>query len=261
MARARQKVVVRVLGIDSGFHGVANQWDVILLHDRKMLSTGDLELPLDKINTCYHLCDGMFDLESGVHLHEVVLVVGRVEDKLNGSSVKVPNSLCSCDCSISDSLSKKGVNLTRSFLDDLLVSSLDGAISLVKIDIVAMHISEDLHFDMPWLLNVLFNEHMVVTKTLHAFSLGSVQLIKELGLLHNDSHTFSTTSERCLQHHWKANLFGLFKEELRVLVISVISLYDWHISFIHNGLRLTLGAHRHDSLGWWSNESDFVILK
>jgi hypothetical protein len=89
------------------------------------------------------------------------------------------------------------------------MSSLDGAIPLVKVDIISMFVSKNLNFDMPWLLDVFFNKHMVITKTLHAFPLCRFKLIKEFRLLHNDSHSLTTSSERGFEHNWEPNFLSL----------------------------------------------------
>ena len=72
-----------------------------------------------------------------------------------------------------------------------------------------MLVSEHLYLNMPWLLDVLLNEHMVVTETLHAFSLGGIKLIKEFAFMLYNSHSFPTTAKRCLEHDWESNLVRL----------------------------------------------------
>jgi hypothetical protein len=72
--------------------------------------------------------------------------------------------------------------------------SLDGAIPLVKMDIISMFVSKNLNFDMSWLLDVFLDKHMVIAETFHALSLCGIELIEELRLLHDDSHSLTTSS-------------------------------------------------------------------
>ena len=60
-------------------------------------------------------------------------------------------------------------------------------------DIVSMLVSEDLDFNVTWSLYVLFHEHMVISETLHTFSLSGFKLVHELSFLHDDTHALATT--------------------------------------------------------------------
>jgi hypothetical protein len=85
-------------------------------------------------------------------------------------------------------------NLRWSFFNNLLMPSLNRAISFIKIHVISMLISEDLDFNMSWLADVFLNNNMIIIKTLHCFSLCSIKLISEFTFIHNDSHTFATSS-------------------------------------------------------------------
>lgn len=134
------------------------------------------------------------------------------------------------------------------------MSSLDSAIPLIHVHIVSMLVSEDLHFNMPWMLNILFDNHVVVIKTLHGFSLCCIKLIHELSLVSDNPHAFSTTTERCLEHDREADFARLLEQELGAILLTMIPLENGHTSFLHNTLALTLGAHLAYGTGRGSNE-------
>ena len=159
---------------------MAKEWDLSLVSDRKRESSCNLELPLNKIEASDHFSYWMLYLQSSVHFHEVILVVRRVENKLNCTRIIVTHSLCCFDCGFSNAASEVRSDVRGCFLDNLLMSSLHRAVSLVEVNIVAKFVTEHLDFDMAWFFNVLFDEHVVITETLHAFSLCSVELVKEL---------------------------------------------------------------------------------
>lgn len=141
------------------------------------------------------------------------------------------------------------------------MSPLDRAVSLVEVDVVSMHITKHLNFDVPWLFDILFNEHMVVAETLHALSLGCLELVKEFALLHHNSHSFASSSEGSLKHNRESNLLGFREQEVRVLIVAMVALDDGHLGVVHNHFGLALGTHSHDGFDWWSDENQVVLLK
>lgn len=66
--------------------------ELALVGDGESLLAGDAELPFDEILSSDELGDGVFDLESRIHFHEIILVFFEVEDELDSSSVEVAHS-------------------------------------------------------------------------------------------------------------------------------------------------------------------------
>ena len=106
-------------------------------------------------------------------------------------------------------------------------------------NVVAVGITKDLHLNMARSLDVLFHEHPVVTETLHSFSLRSLNLVHELILCVNDSHTFAASSKHCFQHDREANFSSLSQDMLWVLIFTVIALEHRHAGVDHDFLRFT----------------------
>ena len=52
------------------------------------------------------------------------------------------------------------------------MSSLHGAVTLIQMDVVAMAVTKDLHLNMSRSLNILLNDHVVISEPLHGFVLG-----------------------------------------------------------------------------------------
>jgi hypothetical protein len=154
----------------------------------------------------------MFNLKSCVHLHEIKLICCGIEDKFDCSSIIITDSLGSFNSSITNLGSKFRIDSARSLLNDLLVPSLDRAVPLVKMDIVAMFVSKHLNFDMSRLFYILLDKHMIITEAFHAFPFGGFELLKKLRFIHDNSHTFASTPERGLEHDGEADLVGLTQE-------------------------------------------------
>lgn len=169
--------------------------NILLIFDGQFHSAGDLQLPLDEVQTGNEFCHWMLNLKPRIHLHEVELIGLCVEDELNGSSVVISHSLRSLDSSITNLISQFPTYGRGCLFNNFLVSSLYRAVSLVQMDIVAVLITEDLNFDVPRPLYILLYEHMVISKTLHTFSFGRFQLTHELFFLHDDTHTLAATAK------------------------------------------------------------------
>lgn len=240
---------------------MTKEWDFPLINNWQGLSTSNLKLPFNQVLACNHLCHWMLNLKSSIHFHEVKLVTGGIKNKLDRSCIIISNSLSCFNCCLSNLGPKLSIDGWWSLLDNLLMPSLDGAIPLVKVDIISMFVSKNLNFDMPWLLDVFLDKHMVITETLHAFPLCRIELIEELWLLHDDSHSLTTSSKRGFEHHWEPNFMGLGKKEFRILIVSMISFDDWNICGVHDVLRLTFWAHWLDGWCWRPNELNLVVLK
>ena len=76
----------------------------------------------------------------------------------------------------------------------------------MQMHIITILVTEDLYFNMARVFNILLNDHVIVIETFHSLTLGRIKLVMEFILGHNDSHAFSSTTERSLEHDGKADL-------------------------------------------------------
>ena len=86
-AGARLEVAIRVFGVDSAFDRGPAADDVGLL-ERQPLAGGDADLRLDQVDAGNHLGHGVLDLDAGVDLDEIEVVV-LIDDELDGAGVGV----------------------------------------------------------------------------------------------------------------------------------------------------------------------------
>lgn len=197
----------------------------------------------------------MLNLESCVHLHKVELVSDGIKNEFDCSCVDIADSFGSLDSSLTDLLPDGRADLRRSLFNNFLVTSLNRAVTLIQVYVVAMAITKHLQFNMARLFDVLFNDDMFVAKALKSLTLGCIELIEELLLMPNDAHALATTTKRCLDDDGEADLLRFAEQELRILVVSVVTRDYGHLSVAHDELRFTLGPHRVDRLGRWPNEN------
>eukprot|EP00123_Amoebidium_parasiticum_P012634 comp21488_c1_seq1/m.29767 comp21488_c1_seq1/g.29767 ORF comp21488_c1_seq1/g.29767 comp21488_c1_seq1/m.29767 type:complete len:443 (+) comp21488_c1_seq1:791-2119(+) len=254
-----KEVVPGVLCVDTSLEGMAMDLKVGLFH-RETLTAGHLELPLDKILTGDQLCDWVLDLQPRVHLHEVELLV-FVHNKLHRAGTHIPHGLGRTHGCLTDAatgLLRKA--RSRGLFNDLLVSSLDAAVTLKQIHTVPPLVRKHLHLYVPRVHNIFFHKHPVVAETLHGFTLGRLKHFPKLVWGVHHPHALATATKNGLDQNGITDLVCRLGQQAGVLVVSVVALDDRHIGGNHDLLALALGAHIPDGRGGGPNENDVVFL-
>ena len=197
------KLVCGVLGGDTALNGVAVNLQVVLIckPDLGMAHGTALRneyLRTDKVDVRYHLGDGMLDLDTGVHLDEVVISV-TVNEELHCAGVYIADLLGDLD--------RIGVELASDLrrnapcggkLNDLLIAALEGAVTLAEVTHVAVLVGEDLHLDVLRLDKVLFDENIVVAESLLRFAADKLEGRDNVLLLCAEAHTSAAAACRRL---------------------------------------------------------------
>ena len=95
------------------------------------------------------------------------------------------------------------------------MSPLNSAIALIHVHVIAMLVTENLDLNVTGVFDILLNNHMIIIKSFHGFSFGSVELVHKFSLITNNPHTFATSAERGLQHDREPDFAGLREKILR----------------------------------------------
>jgi hypothetical protein len=144
------EVLGGVLSGDTALNGVTTGRDTVLGQSKllKTSSGSNLDLGGNNINSGNLLGDSVLDLDTGVDLDEVVTVL-LVNQELSSTSVTVANGLGQTDGIVKNSLADVlGKVLSGGNLDDLLVTTLNGTVTLVQVDDVSVVISEKLDLNV-----------------------------------------------------------------------------------------------------------------
>ena len=160
------EVLAGVLGGDTALDGISTGGDAVLGKTELLKggASGDLDLSGNDIDTGNLLGDGVLDLDSGVDLDEVVAVL-LVDQELGGTGVAVPDRLGQAHGIGKDSLSDVlGKILRRRNLNDLLMSALDGAVTLVQMHNVSVVITEKLDLNVLGSVEEALNEDGAVSE-------------------------------------------------------------------------------------------------
>ena len=253
--RTASKIVVWVFGVDADFDGVAAALDVFLL-PRQRFTGGDSDLSLDQIGVGDQFGDGVLDLDAGVDFDEVEIVV-LIDDELAGAGVRVVRGLRESHGGIADFFAD-GFRQVRAgrFLDQLLVLALHRAIAFPQVDDVAVRVGDELHLDVPRVLDVLLHVHAGVLERLLGFLSRLLQAADEFRFLASDSHPLAAAAGRGLDENRIADFLGGLE---RGLVVGDESLAagDGRDFGFHRGRasrhfiaeprhRLVAGADEHD---------------
>ena len=127
------------------------------------MSLGDANLGLHQVDSGDLFCHCVLDLETRVYFDEVVLVLG--DEELDGARVQVVDVPRDLQRIVVQPLAHDGVQVRcRSDLDDLLMTSLHGAISLVQMDDVPLEVAENLDLDVRHVIEILLEEYIAAAE-------------------------------------------------------------------------------------------------
>ena len=230
-----------------------------VLSAREPCARGDAYLPLDDVKTRDHFGDAVLDLQAGVHLHKVEVVV-HVEQKLDRAGVDIMHSLCRLDRRdhhfFAGLFVKRGAG---AFLDHLLILALNAAFALAEADDVVVFIAEKLHFDVLYGADELFKIARAVAEG--GLCLGASReerLFKAVDGVYA-ADTFAAAARARLDKKRKADALRLNLCLFNVLD-HVAAGGDRNARRAHGFARHVLVAEHGDHVGGGSDEVDIALL-
>ena len=120
----------------------------------------DQHLRADDIEPGHDLSNRMLNLNTWIHLDEEPLVAVEIVKKLYRARVVVFNLTCHAGRSFAQLCHNLAWQAeTRCDFDHLLMSTLHRTIALVKMDHIAVLVSDDLHFDVLGAADVFFEKY------------------------------------------------------------------------------------------------------
>jgi len=199
----------------------------------------------------------VLDLDAGVHFDEEPLLGIHVVEELDGAGVVVADVASETGGGFAEFMTEVALEIDGGGdFDDLLVATLDRAITLVQVDDVPVLVAEDLHFDVLGALDVALEEDGVVSEGVLGFFLRLGEESLEVGGLFDDAHAATATTEGSLDDEREAD-FVRDGEGLVGIGNGVVSSgEDGDIG--GDGLSASGGfvAHGAEEVGGWSDEGD-----
>ena len=123
------------------------------------------------------------------------------------------------------------------------MAPLHRAVSFKQINVVAMGIAKYLNLDMARPLHVLFDQHGIVAKAVHGFTLAGGQRGIEVFCFVHRTHALAAAASTGLDEYRIAHAVGLALEQLGRLVAAVVAGHQRHPGFFHQLLGFGLQAH------------------
>ena len=143
----------------------------IILQRRKPFAACDADLPFDEIISGDQLSDRMFNLQPGVHFHEVkgrvAIRIKRIgiKDELDGPGTLVVYRGCGGDRGDAQRMAQARAEAGgRGLLNHFLMAALQGAIAFKQMHDIAVAVSEHLNLDMAGTLDQFFDQHAVIAE-------------------------------------------------------------------------------------------------
>jgi hypothetical protein len=132
------------------------------------------------------------------------------------------------------------------------VTTLNTAVTLVQVDDVSLAITKKLDFNVLWLVEEALDEHSAVAESIESLRLGTLEVVLEVFLLANDSHTTASTTKGCFDDDGEAELI---RERLHILELldgSGSTRDSGHLGLLSKLTSRDLVTECVDGLGTWS---------
>ena len=257
--RRRQKTACRIFGVDARLDRVTADRELFLCQ-RQRLARGDPQLPFDKIQSRDHLCNRMFDLQPGVHFHEVEAAT-RLGNEFDSSRADVAHRLRRRNSRVAHLLAAFCVHAwRRRFFENFLITALHRTVALEQMQARSVRIRKHLHFNMSRTRQIFFEQHLVIAERRGGLPLRRRQRLAEFTRLMYHAHAFAATAGRGLDQHRIADAPGFFCEHRGLLRVAVIAGHQRHAGFLHHCLRGGFRTHRFDRGGRRPDELDAGLL-
>ena len=265
LAGVGHEVVGGILGGDTGLDGIAVALDGLLGGDGDLggvqgIALCHQDLGADDVDVGDQLGDGVLHLDTGVHLDEVGVAL-QVHQELAGTGVAVANVAAQSQSAVEDLLAGcLGDGEGGGILNHLLVAALNGAVTVVQVDHVAVVIGQHLDLNVLGAPQILFDEDLVVAEGLLGLVDGLLELLLHVGSLVDDTHAAAAAAVGCLQHNGVANLLGHFQGLFHGLHGVVHAGDDGHVGGDGDLLGGDLVAHGVHAVHGGTDEDDAVLF-
>src|SRR5579875_105934 len=213
---------------------------------------------MDEIDPGNHFGHRMLDLNSRVHLDEVKFAV--FVEKFDGSGSGITEFAHRGRTDFTDLPALRGIECGRgTFLPNLLMPALQGAIAFAKMDGLTMPVAQNLNFYVARFFQKFLKIDRIIAKGRSGLGPRHLQRRRKILRAARDFHAAAAAASRCLYKDRKTERAG---DSGRVLVTR-----DRTIGARHAGnskpergrLGRDLIAHEPDMLGLGANERDVMI--
>ena len=198
----------------------------------------------------------MLDLNAGIHLDKIVVFI-LVDQELQSSCIGISDMLCDRDSvAVKFFLDFLGNRESGSELDNFLIASLQGAVTLKQMCHISVLIGQDLDFDVLGIDQEFLHEDVAVAEGLECFGFDQVKVDADFFDSIAASHASSAAAGSCFENdretEFHRQLLGFFTALERLLGSGS----GRYIAVQRHLLGTELVAHHIQDLGSGSDEFD-----
>jgi hypothetical protein len=158
-AGARTESLRGIFGVDADLDGCTRRGAPQRV-ERRQVARAQPHHPFDQVDPGDFFRHAVLDLQPRVHLEEEELLAIRVVQELHGPGRSIANRSYHVLCRVQQPASHVSTQAGRRRLfDHLLMATLCRAVALAKCEDIACMVAEDLHFEVPRLLDIALEVH------------------------------------------------------------------------------------------------------
>ncbi|VWB57099.1 hypothetical protein BST28156_02670 [Burkholderia stagnalis] len=200
-ARARLELLVRIFRVEPHLDARAARRDGQRV-ERRQVALGLQDHPFDEIDAGHCLGHAMLDLQPRVHFEEMELARARIEHEFDGARRRVVDRAGEPHRA---RVQRAALRVAQAgcgrLLDHLLVAPLHRAVALAERDHAAAPVAEDLHLDVPRVLDELLQIDARMREVRAAEPHDALERRRELRGVAAQRHADAAAARRAFQHH------------------------------------------------------------
>ena len=140
------------------------------------------------------------------------------------------------------------------------MTALDAALAFKQVHNVAVHVGEDLNFDVPGRSDEAFDEYGPVSEGIHRLGYRPFEAVFQFGIFTDDAHAFTTATSTGFDEQGVADAFShlacLFRRVYRV----VCARNQRHVKRLDGFFRGQFGPHGFNRMGARADETDVRLF-
>ena len=198
--RRRRKATRGILRVQTHLNGVTRHPDVILAQPQRLAQRNPY-LHLHQIHARHHLRHRMLHLNARVHLHEAEppLPIQQILNRTRATVVDAARRTNRRRAHLRAKLRRE--RRARRLLDQLLVTPLQTAVAITKVNHMTLAVPHHLHLHVLRRHRQLLHEHRAVPKRLLRLARRRAEQTLQVTLALHHAHPLAATTRRRLQHH------------------------------------------------------------
>ena len=180
----------------------------VLLNQTKARTFGNAQVKRDKVQPSNRLGNGVFHLNTRVHLKEEILVPR--DQKFDRAQPAIVQRFAQAHRVACDVVQKRsGQTPSRCFLDDFLVAALKRAIAFKQMYYMALAVARDLHFDMARLGQETLQQQPFGAEGGFSLAQRAFDVLDQRGFVGDEPLTAPASATDRLEQDWQAHLAHL----------------------------------------------------